>query len=154
MKVPLWLENLYGEEDYTQPLLTLEQVKGVQENSEEQNISLFLASSACIDYPQSFSNYTHIFSPEFQEIWHPSTSTTTTLLQIEEGKESTIQAIEIRPGKSLYIISSLETNQQQKLVQMIQGQSDAFAWDYSDMKGIHPDTCMHHIYTNDQIRPI
>jgi hypothetical protein len=22
------------------------------------------------------------------------------------------------------------------------------------MKGIHTDTCMHHIYTNDQIRPI
>ena len=37
---------------------------------------------------------------------------------------------------------------------MIQGQYDAFSWDYSDMKGIHPDTCMHHIYTNDQIRPV
>jgi hypothetical protein len=54
----------------------------------------------------------------------------------------------------LYINASLETDQQQKLIQMIQGQSGAFAWDYSDMKGIHPDTCMHHIYTNDQIRPV
>jgi hypothetical protein len=40
------------------------------------------------------------------------------------------------------------------MVQMIQGKSNVFAWDYSDMKGIHPDTCMHHIYTDDQIRPI
>jgi hypothetical protein len=31
---------------------------------------------------------------------------------------------------------------------------DAFAWDYADLKGIQPDTCTHHIYTNDQIRPI
>jgi hypothetical protein len=35
---------------------------------------------------------------------------------------------------------------------MLQRQFDAFAWDYADMKGIHPDTCTHHIYTNDQIR--
>jgi hypothetical protein len=113
------LKNPYGEEDYTQPFLTLEQVKGVQEHSEEQILSLFLAASACIDYPQSFPNYTHIFSPEFQEIWHPSTSTITTLLQIEEGKESTIQDVEISPGKSLYINVILEIDEQQKLVQMI-----------------------------------
>jgi hypothetical protein len=35
---------------------------------------------------------------------------------------------------------------------MLQRQFDAFAWDYADMKGIHPDTCTHHIYTNDQIK--
>jgi hypothetical protein len=35
IEVPLWLENPYGEEDYTQPLLTLEQVKGVQDKTEE-----------------------------------------------------------------------------------------------------------------------
>jgi len=37
---------------------------------------------------------------------------------------------------------------------MIQRWFDAFAWDYTDMKGIHRDTCIHHIYANDQIRPI
>jgi hypothetical protein len=29
-----------------------------------------------------------------------------------------------------------------------------FSWDYYDMKGIHLDTCIHHIYTNDQIKPV
>jgi hypothetical protein len=153
-EVPFWLENPYGEEDCTQPLLTLKQVKGVQEKTEEHILSLFLADTKCIEYPQSFPEYTHIFSSEFQEIWHPSTSTVSTISQIDEGKESVVQTVEISPGKSLYINASLETNQQQKLIQMIQGQSGAFAWDYSDMKGIHPDTCMHHIYTNDQIRPV
>ena len=102
-EVPLWLENPYGEENCIQPLLTLEQVKGVQEKNEEQILSLFLADSACIEYPQSFPNYTHIFSPKFQEICHPYTSTVATISQIDEGKESTIQAIEISLRKSLYI---------------------------------------------------
>ena len=62
---PLWLENPYGEEDCTYPLLTLEQVKGVQEKIEEQILILFLVDSACIEYPQSFPNYTHIFNSEF-----------------------------------------------------------------------------------------
>lgn len=77
-----------------------------------------------------------------------------TISQIDEGKESVVQTVEINPGKSLYINASLERDQQQKLIQMIQGQFGAFAWDYSDMKGIHPDTCMYHIYTIDQIIPV
>jgi hypothetical protein len=77
-----------------------------------------------------------------------------TISTINEGEDSDIQTIEISPGKSLYINSSLELDQQKKLIQMIQRQSSAFAWDYYDIKGIHPDTCIHHIYTNDQIRPI
>jgi hypothetical protein len=137
-EVPLWLENPYGEEDCAQILLTLEKVKGVQEQTEEHILSLFLADTECIEYPQSFPEYTHIFSSEFQEIWHPSTSTLFTISTINEGKESVVQTVEISPGKSLYINSSLESDQQQKLIQMIQGQSGAFAWDYSDMKGIHP----------------
>ena len=62
--------------------------------------------------------------------------------------------MEIITGKYLYTNSSLESDQQRKLIQMIQGQSDTSSWDYSDMKGIHPDTYIHHIYTNDQIRPV
>jgi hypothetical protein len=62
---PLWLENPYGEEDYTQPLLTLEQVKGVQDQTEEKILSLFLANIECIEYPQSFPEYTHIFISKF-----------------------------------------------------------------------------------------
>jgi hypothetical protein len=75
-----------------------------------------LVDSACIDYPQSFPNYTYIFSPEFQEIWHLPTATTTIVSQIEEGKESVVQAVKISPGKSLYINVSLEIDQQQKLM--------------------------------------
>ena len=29
-----------------------------------------------------------------------------------------------------------------------------FAWEYTDMKGIHPDTCIHHIYIDANISPV
>jgi hypothetical protein len=106
------LENPYGEEDYTHSFLTLKKVKGVQEKTEEQILSMFLVDTECIKYPQSFPEYTHIFIFEFQEICHPSTSTVATISKIDEGKESVVQAVEISPGKSLYINASLETDQQ------------------------------------------
>jgi hypothetical protein len=37
---------------------------------------------------------------------------------------------------------------------VLQKHSDAFAWDYPDMKGIHPDLCTHHIYIKEGSRPI
>ena len=52
-----------GRRNTLKPCLTLEQVKEVQQKTKEQILSLFLANSACIDYPQSFPNYTYIFSP-------------------------------------------------------------------------------------------
>jgi hypothetical protein len=73
---------------------------------------------------------------------------------MNKGRESPMKSVEIIPGKCLYINSNLEYEQKDQLIQMIQEQSDAFAWDYSYMKGIHTDTCIHHIYTNDQIRPV
>jgi hypothetical protein len=73
---------------------------------------------------------------------------------INEEEDSVVKNVEISPGKYLYINSILESDYQQKMIQMIQGKSDDFAWNYSDMRGIYPDTCIHHIYTNDQIRSV
>ena len=30
----------------------------------------------------------------------------------------------------------------------------AFAWEYKDMHGIHPDVCIHHIYTQEDAKPV
>jgi hypothetical protein len=153
-EVPLWLENPYGEEECAQPFLTIEHLRCFQEKSKDQVLNQFLVATKCIEYPKYFQEYTHIFSSEFHKICHSSTATLLTISEINEGRKSHVQSVEIIPGKCLYINSSLEFEQQKQLIQMIQGQSSAFAWDYFDMKGIHPDTCMHHIYTNDQIRPV
>ena len=40
------------------------------------------------------------------------------------------------------------------LLQLLQKYKKEFAWDYIDMKGIHPDTCIHHVYTQENIRPV
>jgi hypothetical protein len=96
----------------------------------------------------------HIFSSEFQQTWHPDITQLYTLSPASSDKEETTELVEISPGKPLYINSSLEPEQKTQVIEMLQRQFDVFAWDYADMKGIHPDTCTHHIYTNDQIRPV
>jgi hypothetical protein len=40
------------------------------------------------------------------------------------------------------------------LIKILQTHSDAFAWEYTDMQGIHPNTCIHHIYIEDNSRPV
>ena len=62
--------------------------------------------------------------------------------------------MEIIPGRSLIINANLTQDQQSQLVQLLEAQSGAFSWTYADMKGIHLDTCIHHIYTQENIRPV
>ena len=59
---------------------------------------------------------------------------------------------EISPGKFLHLNLKLEKQQTKKLLELLKEQSGAFAWDYSDMKGIDPNTCSHHIYTQEELR--
>jgi hypothetical protein len=113
-----------------------------------------LADTNCIEYPRYFVELSHIFSSEFQQTWHPDITQLYTLSLASSDKEETTKLVEIIPGKPLYINSSLEPEQKTQVIEMLQRQFDAFAWDYVDMKGIHLDTCTHHIYTNDQIRPV
>ena len=49
-------------------------------------------------------------------------------------------AIEIFPGKTLNINKNLEKSQQGELTKILQKHSTAFAWEYTDMKGIDPKT--------------
>ena len=48
----------------------------------------------------------------------------------------------------------LEKQQTKKLIELFQEQLGDFAWDYNDMKGIHLDTCSHHIYTQEGAGPV
>lgn len=62
--------------------------------------------------------------------------------------------IEIDPGNILNINKNLSDDLQQKLIQILKKCKRAFAWDYPDIKGIDPQKCMHHIYTEKDARPI
>ena len=76
------------------------------------------------------------------------------ILSIDEQQESHAIPFPISPGKLLLINIGLTLEQQGQLVKILQEQSRAFVWEYFDMKGIHPDTCIHHIYIRDDIRPV
>jgi hypothetical protein len=94
-EIPIWLENPYGEEDCIRSMLTLEQVKGMQEQSDEQVLSLFLVDTNCIEYPRSFVELSHIFSSEFQQTWHPDITQLYTLSPAPLEKEESIELVEI-----------------------------------------------------------
>lgn len=62
--------------------------------------------------------------------------------------------IEIKPSKMLNINNNLDNHQQQRLNQVLQKYKKAFAREYSDMKGIDPQLCTHHIYIEKDVRTI
>jgi Rps23 Pro-64 3,4-dihydroxylase Tpa1-like proline 4-hydroxylase len=64
------------------------------------------------------------------------------------------KSVEIAPGRSLNINANLDEQQQQKLIQVLSKYQQDFAWEYSDMKGIDPQLCTHHIYIEKDARPI
>eukprot|EP00253_Pinus_taeda_P012294 PITA_12294 len=63
-------------------------------------------------------------------------------------------ATEIFPDKTLNIKKNLGKSQQEELTKILQKHSTAFSWEYTDMKGIDPKTCIHHIYIKEISRPI
>eukprot|EP00253_Pinus_taeda_P033620 PITA_33620 len=73
------------------------------------------------------------------------------LYSMEEFVSSTT---EIFLGKTLNINKNLERAQQEELTRILQKHSTAFAWEYTDMKGIDPKACIHHIYIEENSRPI
>ena len=62
--------------------------------------------------------------------------------------------VEIFPGKTLNINNNLEKLQHEKLIKKLQQHSSAYAWEYTDMKGISPKTCIHHMYIEENCKPI
>ena len=73
---------------------------------------------------------------------------------IEEHIGSYIVPCEVIPKNVLHINAGLNESQQGQLLKVLKIQFGAFAWEYTDMKGIHPDTCIHHIYIDPTIPPV
>jgi len=99
---------------------------------------------------------THILDKTFQE-----NCTVENLLALAKSMlvnalkhESSNVVIEIHPGKTLNINSQLEEFQKQQLIKILKQQTGAFAWEYTYMRGIQPNTCIHHISLEENSRPI
>ena len=61
---------------------------------------------------------------------------------------------EVGPKKFLHINVGLSEDQQAQLLKVLKKQAREFSWEYTDMKGIHLDTCIHHIYMDPNIPPV
>lgn len=62
--------------------------------------------------------------------------------------------IEIEPEKTLNINPNLTPVKNDKLLQVLKRQKEAFTWENKYMKGIHPNLCTHHIYIKKDCIPI
>lgn len=62
--------------------------------------------------------------------------------------------IQISPRKNLNIGNNLQSSQQEQVIALLNKYSKYFSWDYTDMQGIHPRTCIHHIYIDETSKPV
>jgi hypothetical protein len=93
-----------------------------------------------------------MFGEEFQEQLDPSIlSSTYFIFEIDESATYYTMPYEISPIKFLHINFGLYADQHKQLVNILKEQSGAFSWEYTDMKGVHPNTCIHHIYTQGEV---
>ena len=76
------------------------------------------------------------------------------VFEIEEHIGSYTVPCKVSPGKVLHINAGLTESQQEQLLKVLKSQYGGFAWEYTDMKGIHLDTCIHHIYMDPTIPPV
>jgi hypothetical protein len=96
-----------------------------------------------------------MFGEEFQEQLDPSIlSSISFIFEIDESAISYTMPYEISPGKVLHINSWLDIDHHKQLAAILKEQSGSFSWEYTDMKGIHPDICIHHIYTQGEVTPV
>eukprot|EP00253_Pinus_taeda_P027327 PITA_27327 len=154
----LWLDDKYNDQEEIYSVLSINQMYDIEENNNADLVEMFISQPEvseelrneqyiAVDYmlAQSFQETHTMYSLKaiFDEIF-PINSITNT-----QSK-----TIEISPGKTLNIGAFLETSQEQKLIHLLNKYQKEFAWDYTDMQGIHPETCTHHIYTDTSIQPL
>jgi hypothetical protein len=122
--------------------------------SEDDFLNLFISVVDCTQFPEVPRTYNHIFHKDFQENFDPTGTTSFLVSSIKETTDPYCITVEISPGKTLNISADLDSEQQKQLISLLQKHSGAFSWDYKDMPGIHPDTCTHHIYLQENARPV
>ena len=115
----LWLENPYGDEDVEQPLLSISQTRGLEDQTEDDILEQFVSATTSIEFPQSFFDLDHVFTEDFQEQYYPSATSSSVVLFIDEKVGASTIPMEISPGRSLFINANLSQDQQNQLVNLL-----------------------------------
>jgi len=141
----VWLDY---DDNNTQPILTIEQALILKDTMEDELISNFISEPPLVT-SKTYNQLTTILEPETQEKLKsenlPQTSTTISCKSI---------TVEIEPSRTLNINPNLSDAETQQLMKLLLENKEAFAWDYTDMKGISLELCSHRIYIKEGCRPV
>jgi len=75
-------------------------------------------------------------------------------LCLADSNPTRVKTIEFSLERTLKINPSLSAHQEEELCNMLREHLDAFAWNYKEMKGVHPSVCTHHIYIKEGCKPV
>lgn len=64
------------------------------------------------------------------------------------------KVVEIFPKKNINTNVALTLEQEKQLIHTLEEFSDRFSWEFTHMRGIHPNTCIHHIYIEGATKPV
>eukprot|EP00253_Pinus_taeda_P016231 PITA_16231 len=141
----VWLD--YDDED-TQPILTIVQALTFKDTIEDEVISNFIYEPSSVP-SETYYQLTAILKPETQKNLKSKN-----LSQTSTDIPSMSITVEIKPGKTLNINPNLTDAETQQLMRVLRENKEAFAWEYTDMKGISPELCTHHIYIKERSQPV
>jgi hypothetical protein len=136
------------DDQLTQPILTIGQALRLKYATKDEVVNNFICEPSSVT-PKTHNQLAALLESDNQENLNfenpPQTSATISSKSIP---------VEIEPGKTLNINPNLTDVETQQLMKLLLEHKEAFAWDYTDMKGISPELCTHRIYIKEDYRPI
>lgn len=139
---------------YPKQIFTIDQIGSLRQPSKENQITNFLCDAEPIYDTSTYLDLKQIFETDIQENSDLSALHSLSFLTYNVVVQPETTLAEISLGKVLHLNPELEKQKTKKLLELLKVQFGAFAWDYNDMKIIDPNTCSHHIYTQEEARPI
>ena len=150
-----WLDEAkQQQEEVIQPILSINQAFDFREENNEDLLDYFIYEP---HISEQLRNIQYIVAYQnFQENCTINSlgSSFNDIFPVNSIKNAQSKIIEIGPGKSLNIGANLEPSQEEQLIALLDKYQKSFSLENTDMSGIHPETCTHHIYTDDNIRPL
>jgi hypothetical protein len=141
-----------------QPILSINQAFDFREENNEDLLEYFIYEP---DISKELRDTKHIAADEilgqnFQEncTIHSLESTFNDIFPVISMENTQSKIIEISPWKYLNIGTNFEPSQEEQSIALLKKYHKAFSLEYNDIQRIHPETCTHHIYTDDKIRPL
>jgi hypothetical protein len=136
------------EDQPIQPLLTIGQALSLKDFTEDELINNFICEPSSVT-PEIHNQLTALLESDNHENLESGSPP-----QTPKTISSKSVPIEIEPGKTLNRNPHLTDAETQQLTKLLQENKEAFAWDYTDMKGISPELCTHRIYIKEDCRSI